>query len=121
MISLKSLYFIVVLLICISLYQFKKIQYQAKLLNKYENMRKRLYETSKIISKENDEEKIYSIVLDTIIELIPNATNGSVLLYDTEEKFFYKVIKGFQKDLEKFSFKKKKLIFIKQINLAKLQ
>lgn len=115
MITLNLIYLIIiVLLICISLYQFSKVQYQAKLINKYENIRKKLFETCKIISKINDEDKIYSIVLDTVIELIPNATSGSVLLYDNkEEKFFYKVIKGYQKELEQFSFKKEETFLYK--------
>lgn len=98
----------------ISLYQFRKVQCQAKLLNEYENMKKKLLETNKIITKINDEDKIYSIVLDTIIDLIPNANFGSVIIYnDKEEKFFYKVIKGYHKELEQFSFKKEETFLYK--------
>lgn len=89
---------------------------RGNLLHKYEYIRQRLFETSKIISKTNDEYKIYSIILDTIVDLIPNATNGSVLLYNEDDgKFYYKVIKGYQKDLEKFSFTKEET-FLYKIN-----
>ena len=69
-------------------------------------MRKKLYETSDRISKTNDENEIYSIVLDTIIELIPNATHGSVLLVNEEDNFYFKVVKGFQKELKSLSLKR---------------
>ncbi len=110
---------LLIFIIFISLYELKLIQDQKKLLNRYENIRKKLYETGKIISKTNHEDKIYSIVLDTIIELIPNATNGSVLLYDNKvDRFFYKVVKGYQNDLENFTFKKEET-FLYQINKFK--
>lgn len=107
---------IIIVLIFISLYQFRKVQCQTKLLNEYDYIRKKLLETCKIISKINDEDKIYSIVLDTIIELIPNADFGSVLIYNNkEDKFLYKVIKGYNKELEKFSFKREET-FLYKIN-----
>ncbi|WP_313133825.1 sensor domain-containing diguanylate cyclase [Anaerocolumna sp.] len=75
-------------------------------MNRYEKMRRKLYETSDRISKTNDENEIYSIVLDTIIELIPNATNGSVLLINEDGDFNFKVVKGFQKELKRISLKR---------------
>lgn len=91
----------------IALYQHKLLHINNKLLNNYDRIRQRLYETSEKISKTNDEDKIYSIVLDTMVDLIPNATNGSILLYNNEEEMFYfKVTKGFNRELKSLTIKK---------------
>jgi len=89
-----------------------------RLLNQYERMRKKLYETSEKISKCNDEDEIYSIVLDTIIDLIPNATKGSVLILKEDNKFHFKVVKGYQKELVNFTIKKEEA-YLNQINQFK--
>lgn len=98
----------------IAIYQYKLLQNYKKLLNNYERIRQRLYETSEKISKSNNEDKIYSIVLDTIVDLIPNATNGSILLYnDKDNKFYFKVTKGFNRELENLSIKKEEAYLYK--------
>lgn len=91
----------------ISIYEFSLLKENKKQLKRSEEIRKKLYETSDKISKINDEGDIYSIVLDTIIELIPNATNGSVLLYNhKDESFNFKVVNGFNNELKNLRIKK---------------
>jgi diguanylate cyclase (GGDEF)-like protein len=87
-------------------------------LNRYEKTRKELHDTSEKISKTNDEDEIYSIVLDAIVELIPNATKGSVLLVHEDGNFHFKVVKGFQKELENFMIKKEE-VYLYKINQFK--
>lgn len=103
----------------IALYQQKLLHINKKLLNNYDIIRQRLYETSEKISKTNDENMIYSIALDTMVDLIPNATNGSILLYNNEdEKLYFKVTKGFNRELENLSIKKEEA-YIFRINKFK--
>lgn len=107
--------FLLVIVIAISIYEYILLRNQKKLLNRSEKIRKKLYETSEKISKTNDENEIYEIVLDTIVELIPNATNGSVLLMKEDGEFHFKVVKGFEKDLENFTLKKEE-VYLSEIN-----
>lgn len=106
MLGIESVIIISILAVVI-IYQYILLQNHKMLLINNEKIRQRLYETSEKISKTNDEDKIYSAVLDTIIELIPNSTKGSVLLYnDEDEKFYYKVTRGYNQELQSFSIKK---------------
>jgi diguanylate cyclase (GGDEF)-like protein len=111
----EPLNFLLIIIGAISIYEYILLIKHKKILNRYETMRKKLYETSDKISKTNDEDEIYSIVLDTIIELIPNATNGSVLLLKEDGKFYFKVVKGFKKDLENFSLTQEE-VYLYKIN-----
>lgn len=107
----KNLLLFVVIII--SIYEFILLENHKKLFYRFEKIRKKLYETSDKISKTNDENEIYGIVLDTIVELIPNATNGSVLLLKEDGKFHFKVVKGFHKDLENLTLKKEEAYLYK--------
>lgn len=103
-----------IVLTIFAIYQNFLILKHKKMLNGYEKVRKRLYETSEKISKINDEDTIYSIVLDAVVDLIPNACKGSVLLFNHEdEKFYYKASKGYSSELENFSIKKEEAYLYK--------
>jgi diguanylate cyclase (GGDEF)-like protein len=82
-------------------------------LNRYERIRIELHETCEKISKTNNEDEIYSIVLEAIVRMIPNATKGSVLLLCEDGNFHYRVVKGFQKELEDFIIKKEEAYLYK--------
>ncbi|WMJ77580.1 MULTISPECIES: sensor domain-containing diguanylate cyclase [unclassified Sedimentibacter] len=98
------------------IYQLILLQKYKKLLIRYENIRKLLFETSEKISKTNDENKIYYIVLDAVVKLIPYATNGSILLYDNEkDKFDYEVVIGYSNELKNISIRKEEA-FLYKIN-----
>lgn len=107
--------FFLLIVVAISVYEYILLENHKKLLNQYENIRKKLYKTSEKISKTNDENEIYAIVLDTIVELIPNAINGSVLLLKEDGKFHFKVVKGYKKDLETLSLNKEE-VYLYHIN-----
>lgn len=115
MFNLESVLIVLFMIVTlISVYEYKIIQFHKNQLNNYEAVRKKLFETNELISKTNDEDKIYSIVLDTIMDIIPNATNGSILLYNNEDdKFHFKVVKGFVKDLESLSIRKEEAYLFK--------
>lgn len=115
MFNLESVLIVLLLVITlISVYEYKMIRFYKNQLNNNEAVRKKLFETNELISKTNDEDKIYSIVLDTIMDIIPNATNGSILLFNNEDdKFYFKVVNGFVKDLESLSIKKEEAYLYK--------
>ncbi|MDF2822382.1 MAG: putative diguanylate cyclase [Clostridiales bacterium] len=107
-------YLIIIFLAALfTLYEYRLLQKHKKLLKRYEKIRKTLYDTSEKISKINDEDEIYSIVLDAIVELIPNATRGSVLLFGEDGNFHFQVVKGFQKELENLVIKKEEAYLYK--------
>lgn len=115
LLNLESVLIVLFLVITlISVYEYKMIRFYKNQLNNNEAVRKKLFETNELISKTNDEDKIYSIVLDTIMDIIPNATNGSILLFNNEDdKFYFKVVNGFVKDLESLSIKKEEAYLYK--------
>jgi len=117
MVSIELILFILLIVyVAISIYEYRLIRKNKKLLSAYEDMRKKLFETSEKISKTTDEEEIYSIALETITELIPNATKGSILLFDEEsEVFYFKVVKGYREELTDFMFKKEEA-YLHKIN-----
>jgi diguanylate cyclase (GGDEF)-like protein len=105
--------FILVLFISFLLYEHIILQKYKKLLSRQEMIRKKLYETSEKISKTNDENEIYSIVLETIVDLIPNATKGSVLLVKDNGNFKFQVVKGFHEELVNFEIKREEAYLYK--------
>ncbi len=108
------IYLVILFLVAtISICEYVSLRYHKKLLNRYEKIRKKLHETSVKISKTNDEDEIYSIVLEAIVELIPNANKGSVLLLQEDGNFHFKVVKGFQKELENFKIKREEAYLYK--------
>jgi diguanylate cyclase (GGDEF)-like protein len=82
-------------------------------LNIQEKIRKRLHETIEKISKADLEDEIYSIALEAIVDLIPDATKGSVLLLEEDGNFHYRVIKGFSSELMNFIIKKEEAYLYK--------
>lgn len=110
----------IILISAVAMYEFKMLLNQKILLGNYENIRKKLYETSMKISKMSDEEEIYTTVLETILDLIPNSSNGSVLLYNYEdEKFYFKVVKGYKRELRELTIRKEEAYLYKMNEFKK--
>lgn len=101
--------FIIVVLVVITIFEYRLIKTHKSLIITCNKIRKKLYETSNKISKTKDEDEIYAIVLDAIIELIPNATKGSVLLMNEEGNFRFQVVKGYDLELKKLTLKKEEV------------
>jgi len=103
----KSIYKILLILAAaVSVGEFVMLRKNARLLRIQEMIRKKLHDTSEKISKTDLEDEIYSIALEAIVELIPNATKGSVLLLEEDGNFHYRVVKGFREELMDFIIKK---------------
>jgi diguanylate cyclase (GGDEF)-like protein len=97
----------------VSVGEFILLGKQKKLLYIQEKIRKKLHKTSVRISKANHEDEIYAIALEAIVELIPNATKGSVLILEEDGNFHFRVVKGFRKELKNFIIKKEKAYLYK--------
>jgi diguanylate cyclase (GGDEF)-like protein len=101
------------LTVVVSIGEFLLIRKQKRLLCIQEKIRKRLHETSVKISKAEQEDEIYSIALEAIVELIPNATKGSVLILEDDGNFHFRVVKGFRNELKNFIIKKEEAYLYK--------
>jgi len=97
---------IISILIIIEIYEYILIKNYKTSQVLTEKVKERLYETSEKVLKAEDEDQIYSVILDTAVDLVPCADKGSILLIDKNDIFHYKVIRGFQDDLVKISLKK---------------
>jgi diguanylate cyclase (GGDEF)-like protein len=93
----------------IALYQYILIKDFNKSQELMEKIKERLYETSEKVLMSEDEDEIYSIVLDTAVDLIPNGMNGSILVMDKNENFHFKVVRGFQDNLVDLILKKEEV------------
>ncbi len=110
----KSIYQILLIMAtAVSVSEFLLIGKQKKLLYIQDKIRKKLHDTSVKISKADHENEIYSIALEAIVELIPNATKGSVLILEEDGNFHYRVVKGFRKELMDFVIKKEEAYLYK--------
>ncbi|KYH29677.1 sensor domain-containing diguanylate cyclase [Clostridium colicanis] len=90
----------------IALYEYILIKDIKKSQEFMEKMKEKFCKTSEKILMTENEDEIYSIVLDTVVDLIPNATKGSILLMDKNENFYFKAVKGFENDLIDFNLRK---------------
>ena len=103
----KSIYRILLILAtAVSIGEFILLKKQKRQLRIQKNIRKKLHETSERISKASNEDEIYSIALEAIVNLIPKATKGSVLILGEDGNFHYRVVKGFSPELMSFIIKK---------------
>lgn len=106
--EVKDIIFIVIssIFLVISIYQQLLIISYRKNAELIESVKERLYQVSEKLIKAKDQDEIYSLILETAVDLIPNAEKGSVLLLDKDDLFGFQSVKGFTQDLTKLKFKK---------------
>ncbi len=110
----KSIYLaLFVLSAAVSVGEYLLLRKHKRLLQSQEEIRKRLHETSEKISKAELEDEIYSVALEAVVEMIPNATKGSVLLLEEDGNFHYRVVKGFRSELKDLILKKEEAYLYK--------
>jgi len=95
-----------IILMVIVIYEYSLIKHYKASQELMEKVKERLYETSEKVLRAEDQDEIYSIILDTAVDLVPYADKGSILLIDNNEIFHYKVVRGFQGDVVNISLKK---------------
>lgn len=71
-----------------------------------DNVKNILFEVAEKIIKTTSENEVYSLILDTAIELVPGATKGSILLIEEDSLFHFKTVKGYSEELKKMTLKK---------------
>ncbi|WP_051541771.1 sensor domain-containing diguanylate cyclase [Clostridium lundense] len=110
----KLLIGILILLIGVILLQTIKTRKMESYIQTVEKIRSTLYDVAYTISNTDNEEEIYSRILNTSIKLIPYASKGSIIILDDDNKFYFKTLVGYPKDLMNISFRKEEL-FINNI------
>jgi diguanylate cyclase (GGDEF)-like protein len=101
--------FTIVFLTFLVILQFFEIKRLRRKLPLIENVRNKLYQVAETIIKINSEEEVYSLILDTAIELIPDAVKGSILILEEDSDFHFKAVKGYSEELKALTLKKEEV------------
>ncbi|MEW9094529.1 MAG: sensor domain-containing diguanylate cyclase [Clostridiaceae bacterium] len=102
-------------LIIFTCIQFISINKMRIHIRKVEKIKEALYEIAYTIVHTQNEEELYDIILSTAIQLIPNASKGSILLLNEDNKFYFKTLIGYSERLKSISFSKEE-IYISNMN-----
>jgi diguanylate cyclase (GGDEF)-like protein len=107
---MESFKFILLFLMCfliiiatLQYFEIKRVKNKFLLIEKVRNT---LYQVAEKIIKINSEEEVYNLILDTAIDLIPNASKGSILLLQEDSEFHYRTVKGYSEELKKLTLKR---------------
>ncbi|WP_315116723.1 sensor domain-containing diguanylate cyclase [uncultured Clostridium sp.] len=96
-------------LIVFTCIQFININKMRIHIRKLEKIKEALYEIAYTIVHTENEEELYDIILSTAIQLIPNASKGSILLLSEDNKFYFKTLIGYSETLKNISFSKEEI------------
>jgi diguanylate cyclase (GGDEF)-like protein len=107
--------FITVFIAVITILQYFEIKRVNNKLALLEKVRNTLFQVAEKIIKINSEEDAYSLILDTAIELIPNASRGSILLQEEDLQFHFRIVRGYSEELKKLSLKREE-VYLYNIN-----
>lgn len=105
---------ILILSICIILLQIIRMERMKKYIKTIEKIRKTLYDVAYTISNTDNEGEIYRRILNASINLIPYASKGSIIVLGDNNKFYFKTLVGYPRELMDISFTKEEL-FINNI------
>lgn len=92
--------FIILVLFTFIVLQYMEIKRVKDKLKLMEEVRSTLYLVAERITKTNNEDEIYSLILDAAIELIHHASKGSILLFGEDDLLHFRSVKGFSKELK---------------------
>lgn len=67
----------------------------------------------------NDKENVYNLLLETAIELIPNASKGSILTQEEDGLFHYKALIGYSEKIKKLTLRNEEIFLYKINNFTK--
>lgn len=107
--------FIILVLFAFILLQYREIKRVNDKLKLMEEVRNTLYFVAERITKTNNEDEIYSLILGAAIELIHHASKGSILLFGEDDLLHFRSIKGFTKELKNLTLKREEA-FLYSIN-----
>lgn len=107
--------FIIALFLIMIIYENIIIINLRKDIKKLEYSKNMMYNMTKNINKQKTIDKVYEIMLKTAIDIIPKATQGSILIMDKEENFNYTAIIGYDYKLKNIKLNKKE-VYLYKIN-----
>ncbi|EJO5346168.1 GGDEF domain-containing protein [Clostridium botulinum] len=110
--------FIIILFLVMIIYQNVIITNLKNNVKKLEYSKKKIYHMTKDVSRQKTIDKVYEIILQTVIELIPKASKGSILIIDEKEDFNYVAIIGYDNKLKNIKLNKKE-VYLYKINRFK--
>ncbi len=110
--------FIIALFFIMIIYENIMIINLRKDIKKLEYSKNMMYNMTKNINKQKTIDKVYEIMLKTAIDIIPKATQGSILIMDKEENFNYAAILGYDYKLKNIKLNKKE-VYLYKINKFK--
>lgn len=105
-VTLCLLVLFTVLFFAIMFILVKRIQKYKKELKIMGSVKEALYDMGEKVSKTDNLDTVYKIVLNAAIDIIPNADKGSILLLEEDGKFHFKAQLGFSEDLKKMTLEK---------------
>lgn len=100
---LVSIVLVMVILVILQYIELKKTNIRIKFTEKVRNA---LFIVAEKITKTTSENEVYNLILDAAIELIPDATKGSILILEEDSLFHFKTVKGYSEELKKMTLKK---------------
>lgn len=100
---LVSITMVMAILVILQYIELKKISNRIKFTEKVRNA---LFLVAEKITKTTSENEVYSLILDTAIDLIPDATKGSILILEKDSLFHFKTVKGYSEEIKKMTLKK---------------
>ena len=106
---------VIVALILLAVFQQYKIIKLKNSVNLIDGVKRSLYTMGEKVSKAENEEEVYSIVLQTAVNLIPGAFKGSILMLGEDDLFHYRALKGYSDKVKNLTLRKEE-IYLNRIN-----
>lgn len=101
--------FLLILAIIVVILQYKQNKkYKTKIVTQ-EQVKKTVYSITNKMIKATSINEIYAIILDASIEVVPNASKGSVLALEEDGLFHYKSIYGYSPEILKLTLRKEEI------------
>ncbi|MCY6370105.1 sensor domain-containing diguanylate cyclase [Clostridium ganghwense] len=109
------LYFVIGVLTILVIKEYYKIKKLREKLLTLQKVNDHFYLIGNQINKVTSKEDLYSVMLDTAIDLIPEPNKGSVLILEEDGKFHFKVVRGFSEELKNLSLSREE-VFLHETN-----
>lgn len=89
--------------------QIIKIENLKKYLYYIQKLKKDIYNLCESVSKVEDKNQVYPLILDNTIKLINKSDRGSILLLDEDDNFYFKAIRGYNDKIFEVKFKREEV------------
>lgn len=104
-----------VIIVILQYFEVKRINLKIEFI---ENVKNSLYLVAEKITKANSEDEVYRLIINAAVELIPDASRGSVLLLDEDSMFHFRALKGYSDELKMLTLKKEEAYLYKLNNFS---